>query len=159
MTAFAIRPVRDQDGDELRDILAGVFAEYDGCFFVRSELPELEAPATSFAALDGKLWVAEENGRILGLVAIVPTADPALVELRKLYTRREARGRGLGGMLIDLVENEARARGASRVHLWTDTRFETAHRVYEHRGYVRLPETRELHDASASIEYHYEKAL
>lgn len=39
------------------------------------------------------------------------------------------------------------------------TRFTDAHRLYERLGYVRSPGTRELHDLSRSVEYHFAKAL
>jgi putative acetyltransferase len=80
---------------------------------------------------------------------------PRSVELCKLYVAREARRRGLGGALCALVEEEARARGAKLVELWSDTRFKDAHRLYERRGYARGPETRELHDRSGSVEYFF----
>lgn len=57
------------------------------------------------------------------------------------------------------MSSVARQQQADSLHLWTDTRFTTAHRVYERLGYVRLPEIRELHDRSNSVEYHYEKRL
>jgi len=45
------------------------------------------------------------------------------------------------------------------VHLWTDTRFTDAHRLYERLGYARLDETRALHDRSGTVEYHYRKTI
>jgi putative acetyltransferase len=51
------------------------------------------------------------------------------------------------------------SRRASAIELWSDTRFLDAHRLYEKRGYVRGPKTRELHDKSKSVEYYYRKAL
>jgi putative acetyltransferase len=45
------------------------------------------------------------------------------------------------------------------VELWSDTRFEDAHRLYEGRGYRRGDELRELHDLSGSVEYYYRRSL
>jgi putative acetyltransferase len=157
---IAIRPVRDEDSPDILGILAAVFAEYPGCILELSEVPELARPATSFAEMGGSFWAADREGQLLGFVAMVPDGDgDGLFELKKLYLRRDARGNGLGRRLIDLVEAEVRRRGGSRVHLWTDTRFETAHRVYERCGYQRQPGTRDLHDVSNSVEYHYLKKL
>ena len=154
-----IRAVRDDDSAALLRILAAVYAEYPGCLLELSEVPELMAPATSFAENGGQFWVAEQCGAIVGFIAMTPSGEPDRIELKKLYVLAKARGIGLGRRLIALVEEAALTRGARGVHLWSDTRFKTAHRVYERCAYVRLPETRELHDVSNSIEYHYEKML
>jgi putative acetyltransferase len=81
------------------------------------------------------------------------------VLLQKLYVGRSARRQGLGSRLVARVETEAIERGATAIELWTDTRFEPAHRLYERLGYVRNGATRELHDLSNSVEYHYLKEL
>jgi putative acetyltransferase len=125
---------------------------------VDGELPHLRAIASAYRHWGGAAWVAEAGGRVLGSVAFVP-AGASAVELRMLYVHPDARRSGLGGRLVGLVEAEARRRGAGRVELWTDTRFTTAHRFYERRGYRRGPATRELRDLSASVEYFYAKPL
>lgn len=154
-----VREGRDDDEAGLIALLGGVFAEYPGCVLdVDGEMPELRAIATTFARAGGRFWVAELGGRIAGSIGFTPTPSGA-IELRKLYVDRSARRRGLGGRLCDRVEAEARARGAKRVELWSDTRFLDAHRQYERRGYVRGPTTRELHDKSATVEYFFHLGL
>lgn len=157
-----IREARDEDAEGLIALIGGVFAEYPGCVLdVDGESPELRAIATAFRGWGGRFWVAEDGGRVVGCVGFkTRSSGPALqVELCKLYVAREARRRGLGGALCELVEAEARARGAELVELWSDTRFLDAHRLYESRGYVRGPETRPLHDLSNSIEFYFRLAL
>ncbi|HSN96746.1 MAG TPA: GNAT family N-acetyltransferase [Candidatus Nanopelagicales bacterium] len=155
-----VRDARDEDGEQLIALIGGVFAEYPGCVLdVDGEMPELRAIATAFRLRGGRFWVAEEGGRVLGCVGVRTVGEGTGVELCKLYVAKEARRRGLGGALSALVEAEARARGAASVELWTDTRFTDAHRLYERRGYVRGPATRELHDRSATVEYFYRLSL
>jgi hypothetical protein len=43
--------------------------------------------------------------------------------------------------------------------LWTDTRFQTAHRFYERLGYQSDGRTRAIDDLSRSVEYFYSKRL
>jgi len=81
------------------------------------------------------------------------------VLLQKLYVARSARRKGLGSRLVDLVETDSIERGETAIELWSDTRFEPAHRLYERLGYVRNGATRELHDLSNSVEYRYLKEL
>jgi putative acetyltransferase len=154
-----IRDARDADSPGLIRLIEDCYAEYPGCVLdVEGEAPELIAPATSHANAGGRLWVAERGGAIVGSVAILP-ADARSAELKKLYVSSGVRRLGLGARLCGLVEAEARSRGAATVVLWSDTRFEDAHRLYEGRGYERGPDTRELHDASNSVEYYFRKSL
>jgi putative acetyltransferase len=150
-----LRHATDEDSAAVCALISAVYTEYPNCHLVLDEEPDLRAPASSYAKKGGKFWVAEDDQGLLGTVGILPDGGDVL--LMKLYVSRRARGTGLGKKLIALVEEEARARGAKRIHLWTDTRFETAHRVYEHLGYVKLPGRRALGDVSQSIELHYEK--
>jgi putative acetyltransferase len=156
---ISFRDIRDDDRDAILSLLEAVYSEYEGCLLELSEVPELMAPATSFEKMNGRFWAAELGGAFVGMVAMAPSHEPDLVELKKLYLSKAIRGRGVGRRLIELVEAETRSRGMKRIHLWTDTRFETAHRVYERCGYVRHPETRDLHDVSRTVEYHYSKSL
>ena len=160
VAAPVVRDARDEDSWELIGLIACCWAEYPGCILdVHGEEPWLLAPATSYREEGGRLWVAELDGRVVASVALRPAATPGGVALKSLYVARAARRRGLGDRLTALVEDEARRRGAGFVELWTDTRFEDAHRLYERRGYVRGHRTRELPDLSKSVEYYYRKEL
>jgi putative acetyltransferase len=161
-----IRDARDDDAAGLIELIGSVFAEYPGCLLdVDGEIPELRAIASHFAAVGGRFWVAELPGasggplRVVGCGGLSPASEPGGVELRKLYVHEDARRTGLGTAFCDLVEAEARRRGAAYVDLWSDTRFDKAHRLYERRGYVRGPATRDLHDISHSTEYYFRLAL
>ncbi len=157
-----VRDANDRDGLDVAALIGAVFAEYQGCVFVADELPELRAPASAFAAQGGGMWVAQRF--VLGRAVIVGCAGFAAaagggIELKKLYVAARARKSGVGGRLLERVEAEARERGAKFIEMWSDTRFTTAHAFYERRGYTRGPTTRDLHDASASVEYYFRKGL
>jgi putative acetyltransferase len=155
-----IRDARDSDAEGLIALIGAVFAEYPGCVLdVDGEEPDLRAIATAYGSRGGRFWVAERNGEVVGSVGVLLAPDPDTVELKKLYVARIARKRGLGSRLCDLSEVEARVRGARAVELWSDTRFEDAHRLYAGRGYTRGPGVRELHDRSDSVEYYFYKEL
>ena len=157
---IGIRDARDDDAWDLVGLVAGCWSEYPGCVLdVHGEEPDLLAIATAYAAKGGRFWVVEEHGRLIASVGVAPAPAPGRVRLEKLYVARSARRKGLGSRLVELVETEASARGATAVELWTDTRFELAHRLYERLRYVRNGATKELHDLSNSVEYHYLKEL
>jgi GNAT superfamily N-acetyltransferase len=157
--AATIRPGRDTDADAFIDLIGGCWAEYPGCVMdVDGENPELRALATYYAGKGGALWAAEEAGRLIGMVATRPLDDGAW-EICRVYVARAARGTGLAHRLLDTAEAHARTQGAERLDLWSDTRFDAAHRFYEKRGYLRRGPVRVLGDLSNSIEFHYSRPV
>lgn len=156
----AIRPGADADGPALRALIAGVFAEYEGCPFVDAEFPELDAPATHYGRKAGRLWVVEdEAGRVVGSLAVAATHRDGVFELFKVYLAEPARGRGTASRLLGLAVEHARAQGATRLVLWSDTRFADGHRFYARQGFHRVPGTRALHDAATTLEFGFARAL
>jgi putative acetyltransferase len=158
-----LRPARDGDSAGVIALIARVYGEYPGCILdVDREEPGLLAPASSF---DG-FWVLERRdrarGEVVGCCAYVVHDDDhgeRVFEIKKVYLDRALRGRGLGRWLIETLERRAAELGLRRLVLWSDTRFATAHAVYERLGYTRTGKTRALHDLSDSREYHFEKRL
>jgi len=162
--AEGIREARDSDADGLIRLVGACWAEYPGCVLdVDGEVPELRAIASHFRDRGGQFWVVdaveEVAAGIVGCVGAAPANDAGGWELLKLYVDPRTRRRGLGALLTGLVEDLAQASAGRFVELWSDTRFTAAHRLYERLGYARLAETRELHDLSNTIEYHYVKSL
>ena len=158
---LALRDARDDDFEALLALIGGVFDEYPGCVTDADEMPELRAIASYVREHDGCFWVYEDVAdtppRVVACCGF--TAVPGGVELKKLYVDRSARRRGIAAELCQRVEDAARARGAGFVELWSDTRFQDAHRLYRGRGYVDTGETRELHDKSDTVEYYFRLAL
>ncbi len=155
-----IRPVRDDDAQDLIGLITLCFAEYPGCFFdPHGDMPDIVRPALSRLATEGQFLVVEDSrGRIAACIGVdFPDSDTA--ELHRLYVRPDMRGRGLAKLLTIRVEDVARERGVSRMILWSDTRFTKAHTLYEGLGYARGPITRSLGDISLSRELFFEKAL
>lgn len=143
--------MEDRDGPDLVRLLGSVFAEYPGCVLdVDAEEPWLRAPASSLE----RGWVVEHEGHARGCIALT-TRDDGVVMLRKCYLDARLRGRGWGRRLVEEVLAAARAAGAPAVELWTDTRFVTAHRVYERLGFQPTGARRALDDLSDTEEWHY----
>jgi GNAT superfamily N-acetyltransferase len=155
-----IRPVRDADAQDLIGLITLCFAEYAGCYFdPHGDMPDIIRPAQSRLATDGAFEVVEDTtGRICACIGL-DFPDKGVAELHRLYVRPDMRGRGLAKELTRRMEDDARKGGATRMILWSDTRFTMAHALYEGLGYIRGETTRSLGDISQSREFFFEKAL
>jgi GNAT superfamily N-acetyltransferase len=159
VTASLLRAGCDADAEGFIALIGACWSEYPGCVLdIDGEVPELRRLASYYAQLGGALWVADGSRGIQGMVATRPL-DPESWELCKMYVERGARRTGLAHALASAVEDYARVRGAACIKLWTDTRFDRAHRFYEKRGYVRSAPIRVLGDKSNSLEFAYAKSL
>lgn len=158
MSRQAIREGRDSDAEGFIALIGACWAEYPGCILdVDGEVPELRALASYFRDQGGMLWAAERDGRLVGMVGTRPLKEDAAWEICRMYVDAAARGEGLAAALLRAAEEHARAAGAERLVLWTDTRFTRAHGFYEKHGYVRQGSIRILDDISHSLEFRYAK--
>ena len=73
-----------------------------------------------------------------GSVALRDLGDSA-VELKRMYLRLDARGRGLGKGLLAIALDWARENDTRAVRLDTSERMEAAQRLYESAGFERVP--------------------
>src|SRR5438067_9176747 len=125
-----VREVRDGDADALIRLITACWSEYPGCVMdVDGEEPWLRAPATAYDAWNGRFWVVEHDGDVIACGGVKPRAA-TVVELKSLYVAKPARRKGTARRLLELIESEACRRGASRIELWSDTRFVDAHQFY-----------------------------
>jgi putative acetyltransferase len=144
----------------LLGLIALCFAEYPGCYVdPHDDLADLQRPATAIAAKGGRYFVVEDGKGRVGACVSVDYPQAGIAEMHRVYVRPDLRRRGLAERLVRLAEDEARARGAELMLLWSDLRFEGAHRLYERLGYRRVGEERELGDISKSRERRFEKRL
>lgn len=148
--AVVLRDARDDERDAVRALTLRAYAEYASVM-----TPE------AWAGLDGAVrtaldaWapaeriVAEHEGRLVGSVALYPAAAAAYgalaravphPELRMLAVDPEARGLGVGQLLVDECVRRARRMGAAELGLHTSASMRTAIRMYERMGFVRAPE-------------------
>jgi putative acetyltransferase len=98
---------------------------------VISALPAPYLPPT------GGLWVAWTEDEPLGCVAIQEIA-PDTAEVKRMYVRPEARGRGVGRRLAEHALAFARLRGYRRVRLATLPTMLEAQRLYMSIGFQRI---------------------
>lgn len=81
----------------------------------------------------GELWVAEEDGRILGSIAMLE--EEGTGRLRWLLLHPDLRGRGAGRELVETALAYARERGFPGVFLTTISGLDAAHHLYRRTGF------------------------
>lgn len=92
------------------------------------------------------LWIAERNGKILGSVFVIPfERSTEVAQLRMLYVEPEARGLGIGTLLVKQVVAFAREKGYRRVRLWTQESLTSARRIYAAEGFKMVGDAEPHH--------------
>lgn len=92
------------------------------------------------------LWIAEQNGAIVGSIFVEPSAGvPGSAQLRMLFTEPSARGQGIGKVLVAQAVSFARDSGYERMRLWTHAHQESARRLYAAAGFT-IVETMSEHN-------------
>jgi GNAT superfamily N-acetyltransferase len=109
----------------------------------RETRPAYEA---AFAAIqaspDNTLYVAEENGRLVGTfqLTFIPnlTGQGALrVKVESVKVAEARRSQGIGARMMAFAEEAAKARGAAMIELTSNRRRLDAHRFYERIGFEK----------------------
>ncbi len=102
---------------------------------------------TTARAQEADVWVAVEDGQLLGTVTDPPPGSRFREiggddegEFRMLAVAPEAPGRGVGAALVGFLLDRYRQRGLRGVALSTLAEMTTAHRIYERLGFTRAPE-------------------
>ncbi|MCX9191609.1 N-acetyltransferase [Carbonactinospora thermoautotrophica] len=91
----------------------------------------------------GRLWVADDAGRVVGSIGVTRAGD-STAQLRWFLVDPAQRGQGLGRRLLRTALDYARERGFSSMFLWTNACLEVAHRLYREAGFT-LTESRPVH--------------
>jgi len=100
--------------------------------------------------------IARDHGRAVGCGALKRHGS-AVGEVKRMYTRPDYRGQGIGGRIVAEIEQRARRAGLEQLVLETGDRHPAAYRVYERAGFRRCGPVLDYPDTGWSI--FYEKPL
>jgi putative acetyltransferase len=118
--------------DDARALVEALEAELSGDFEPHQRhglsLDKIFQPHIAF-------FVARLNGEAVGCGGIA--FEDGFAELKRMYVRPHARGKGVVQALIARLEEEARTRGVTRLLLETGDVLHAAIRVYERAGFKR----------------------
>jgi putative acetyltransferase len=94
----------------------------------------LANPAGEIVAKGGRILFVMEDGAAVGCCALLVLADGDF-ELAKMAVATAQRGRGCGRALMAAAIDQARALGAARLYLETNSRLATALSLYRAFGF------------------------
>ncbi|XBS68131.1 GNAT family N-acetyltransferase [Acerihabitans sp. KWT182] len=128
-------------------------AEPSDALAIQSLLADLGYPGTGdfihgriqqlLAHPDEALLVAEEAGRILGVISLHFIPQLALAgdfcRISYFCVDSTARGGGIGKLLESRAQELAQARHCDRIEVHCHARRTDAHRFYDRQGYVESP--------------------
>ena len=97
----------------------------------------LDDPKGKILDRGGHIFMAERDGEVIGCVALIAMADGGY-EVAKMTVTEAARGTGLGRPLMQACIDKARAEGAPRLYLETNSSLAPALGLYRAMGFVDL---------------------
>ena len=125
------------------DIIAPLFDAYRVFYRQPTNLPQSrDFIAERIARDESVIFIAvDSDGAALGFVQMFPTFSSIDAHrtwlLGDLFTTPDARGKGVGTLLMNTARDFARLSGAKGMTLETATDNFSAQRLYESLGYVR----------------------
>jgi putative acetyltransferase len=137
--AVTLRPIARKDDAQVAAIIRQVMPEF-GAVGEGSAIrdPEVDHMTAAYPAPRAGYWVlAERGGRVVGGGGFGPLAgaDAAICEVRKMYFLPEARGLGLGRLVLGTVLDGARAAGYTTAYLETLEHMTAARALYASFGF------------------------
>jgi putative acetyltransferase len=149
LSAPVIIPATNKDCAKVRALIFAVLDEYGlepAPKTMDRDLEDIEA----FYAGGAFDVLVSADGDIIGTVGLWPMGD-GVVELRKMYLKSSARGRGYGKKLLTHAIKRAKELGFTRIELQTARVLEEALGLYAKFGFQ--------HSQTAALERRCDQAL
>jgi N-acetylglutamate synthase-like GNAT family acetyltransferase len=106
------------------------------------------------AVVEHLVELYEQDGKLLGLVEMIPQPDYLLIE--NLAVHPSCQGKGLGDILLKHAEEHAGSLGLNETRLYTNAKFAANIAFYARRGYSEF--CREA-VAAGSVAVHMRKLI
>jgi GNAT superfamily N-acetyltransferase len=137
--SIAVRRATRDDAPSIASVLLASFTAYEA-FYTLEAFAATTPPAQPLHQRmnEGPLWVALQQGTIVGTVSAV--VKNKAVYVRGMAILPAARGQGLGRLLLEQVEAFASHQCAERLFLSTTPFLTPAISLYEHFGFRRSDE-------------------
>jgi len=133
---IVIVPWEDRFAGDFKDISVAWLEEFD--LLEPIDLEMLDNPHRDILEPGGQIFFALEGNTVLGTCGMQPV-EPGVFEVIKLGVRPEYRGRGAGKLLLEACLDWAKAQKARKVVLYSNSRLQSALRLYQRCGFIPIP--------------------
>jgi len=135
-TSISIRLEQASEVTAIASVILQSFAEYQATYTPAAFAATTPTADAIRRRLDeGPVWVACHQGAVVGTVSAVPRG--AACYIRSMAILPSARGRGIGRLLLQHVEDFAAAHGHTYLLLSTTPFLARAIRLYQQVGFLR----------------------
>jgi ribosomal protein S18 acetylase RimI-like enzyme len=137
-----VRIAQPIDAAAIAETLRAAFAPFEGRYTpaaFTATTPTASQVADRFQ--EGPIWLAEQEGRVVGTVSVVPRSGD--LYLRSMAVHPTAQGQGIGARLLAAVEGFAKP-GYRRIVLTTTPFLDAAIRLYQRAGFRSTDEHADL---------------
>lgn len=151
--SYTIRFATQADAEAAAEVVRAVYEEYGFTWESDGYHSDLYGLQTHYLDQGDLFWVAESaDGKIVATNALsfherVAGSEGHLVQvsgkvriagtdcaLNRLYVHPEGRRQGIGQAMMQLTIDTATKRGCKAIEIWSDKKFEDAHRLYMRFG-------------------------
>jgi len=102
--------------------------------------PDLLDIETNYDATGGAFWGAWLNGELIGTIALIAVPEHQSGAIRKMFVKKEFRGKdlGLAQSLLEILIAYGRQHNIKELYLGTKDILQAACRFYERNGFVQV---------------------
>jgi putative acetyltransferase len=104
------------------------------------DLQMLDDPRGTIINHGGVIYLAEDNGSIIGSAALIHEHD-GIYELAKMTVIPTWRGKGISKLLLKKCIDTARTLGAKKIVLFSNDQLQTAIALYQQYGFKHIAVT------------------
>jgi len=133
-----IIPYSDIHASTFKDINVEWLEKYN--LLESHDIQMLDDPRGTIIDRGGVIFLAEENGAIIGSAALILEHD-GIYELAKMTVVPAWRGKGISKILLEKCLATARDLGAKKIILFSNDQLQTAISLYRQYGFAHIPVT------------------
>lgn len=142
---YRILEYKDKYNKKINDFVISIYVEEHGFEEHRTIIKDDDN--SIYSRSGGELWIAlDENDDIIGTIAVYKH-DKKNIELKRLYVRKDYRGKGVSKELYEKAMTYCKKNKFERIFLGTYDRLETAIYFYLKRGFKEIEHKNEENGA------------
>ena len=135
---YKIKKFESRYNGKVNEFIISILVEEFGSEECRKELEEQNNE--EYIQKGGYLWIAlDDEDNVIGTIALRKHNENE-AELKKLYVKKDYRGKGLSKELYNIFLQQAQKDKYNRIFLGTYDKLETAIHFYLKRGFTQIEE-------------------